>query len=202
MAKYKVIATSMIPLDLRPYVDSVVSKTLHPNAAMAIAGSEEWTFKSIDHLGRAYAMTYRGIEVALFFKRAVIAVDSEPCDPLPECSVDDIETVWVRVELMHCKPSKHRGTWVTSELEQLRDANVHLQGLCKSQQTELDAVHKRIAIIENRRNPVIKDKPKIKLPVKNVRKKRIFLIGKKKVVMNKKQATKHLEKIRRKRAGI
>jgi hypothetical protein len=61
--------------------------------------NENWQYEELDQRGRAAVLKYKGIEVALYFKRQVGEVEPLPTDPVPEGVLKDPIDAWVRLDL-------------------------------------------------------------------------------------------------------
>jgi hypothetical protein len=78
----------------------------------------KWSLKPLMLVGNydAHLLQYKGLEVALYFRRQVSIVTPEACDPAPEGVLQNPDDVWARIDLFQKSPRQLVGT-VTAELE-------------------------------------------------------------------------------------
>jgi hypothetical protein len=62
--------------------------------------SIEWSYSLLDQLGNVGVLRYRGIEVALYFKRQVTEQSPGIGEPIPEARIEDPTDVWQRLDLL------------------------------------------------------------------------------------------------------
>lgn len=51
-----------------------------------------------------HVLKYKGLEVAVFYRRATHTIEPEPMDPVPVAALRDPDDVWVRLELFNKSP--------------------------------------------------------------------------------------------------
>lgn len=89
----KIIAKTLMALNTDKQAQAVVTK---------IEWHNPWGFSyavSLKGPERIGILTYKGVEVALFFKRYTVDVVPAPEDPVPEGALENLEDVWIRFDL-------------------------------------------------------------------------------------------------------
>jgi hypothetical protein len=77
----------------------------------------KWMLRSVSQVGSfdVQILMYKGLEVALFFKRQTSIITPELEDPTPEGCIEDEDDIWVRMELFGKSPRQLVGS-VAKEL--------------------------------------------------------------------------------------
>lgn len=98
---YKVLSVRALNAKDLALVIKVLAKVNTPKQAEKLVGpASKWGFKMLALSdARVGVSTYRGVEVALFFKRMTVDVVPDPIDPVPEGALEHPEDVWVRFDL-------------------------------------------------------------------------------------------------------
>src|SRR5580692_6222054 len=79
-----------------------------------------WACNCIDQLGKCYVLSFRGIEVALFYKRQLTTIKLNPGDKQPEGVTQDPEEAWQRLDLLG-QSAKRANLVLTTTMNQLKD---------------------------------------------------------------------------------
>ena len=109
--KYKVLSISQlskawiqtIRAVVKPLVSGTTAEAYCRKTAydLALQGvKSDWAYTIIDHLGNAGIMTYRGIQVALFFKRQITEIAPAIGEKPPDNPITDPDDVWQRLDLL------------------------------------------------------------------------------------------------------
>lgn len=149
------------PLDL---MKSHIKKTVETIVKSIKTGTEakafvlkkkfrsKWQAKILDMHGRIVVLSYRGIEVALFYKRDTTEYRSEVMDPTPYAPIVDPANTWVRMEFIHMKPSAKRDTYFLKLKKEVRDNVTHLRGVNKALHKEISRLNDALSQEMNRSN--------------------------------------------------
>ena len=164
---YKVLPTDALAANQKEIIDTLVRgiKT-GDDAEKIVAGKDGWGFQQRFLPGTVGILTYNGIEVALFYKRQAISIESEECDPAPAYHIKDPREVWIRVEFLHTRASSVRTTWYAEKETGYNDRLKHLEAMTKQQRLENDLLGK--STIEKDRDIEV-----LKETIKNLRKRLI-----------------------------
>lgn len=142
------------PLDLmKPHVRKVVETIIKSiktgtEARQLVLKKKwkgKWQAKVLDHQGKVIILSYRGIEVALFYKRDTTEYRIEVMDPTPFAPIVDPDNTWVRMEFMHMKPSAKRDTYFLKLKKEVRDKVMHLRGVNKHLNRQVASLEDEVA---------------------------------------------------------
>src|SRR5580765_6020897 len=98
--KYKMLQAEMVSGKDREIASAVSSFILSGEDAHKMAGHEHFAYKTLDQKGRCGVVTYKGIEIALLFKREVIEREPWPSEPVPVSALTDPKNAWLRIDLL------------------------------------------------------------------------------------------------------
>jgi hypothetical protein len=117
-----------------------------------------WACTCLDSTGtgRCYVLSYRGIEVALLFKRQLTEVKLQEGDKQPEGVCQDQEEAWMRLDLFGAS-AKRANLVLTTTLNQLKEENK----LLTTRVNTLEELNTRLEHAENKRQNEL-SKPKRK----------------------------------------
>lgn len=86
----------------RAYALAVSRMVRTPNEARRLAGKDGWTVRSLDNLGRVYALTFRGCESRIFFHRQFLNVPISSMNGAPVPAISHSEDAeWLAIDLLH-----------------------------------------------------------------------------------------------------
>ena len=106
--KYKVLTADMLRQADREKAASVVAFIQSDADAYKLAGHDSFAYKDLDLRRRVGVITYKGVEVALMFRREVQELEPGPADPVPEKIITDPKGMWVQVDLLGTDPVEKR----------------------------------------------------------------------------------------------
>jgi hypothetical protein len=91
-------------------------------------------------------LVYKGLAVALFYKRQVTKIEPEPMDPVPTGALESLEDVWARLDLFTKSPKQLVGSLKEELLEKERTI-LELQQQLRATETLQIAANKQIALL-------------------------------------------------------
>lgn len=114
----------------------------------------KWMLRAISHVGTfdVQILQYKGLEVALFFKRQVSVIEPELEDPAPEGCIENDDDIWARMELFGKSPRQLVG----SVAQELADKDAQISAL-QIQLESKDRVEKHYKIEELRSEAKTRD---------------------------------------------
>lgn len=147
---YKILPTDALPKATKEKIDVIVRgiKTGDEAESIAVNDSNDWSYLKTFLPGSVGILCYKGIEVALYYKRQLIKIESDACDPFPQGHIQDHREAWVRNEFLHTKASIERTAWFGDKEKEMLAKISNLEGMSKQQQTENDLLHARVAELE------------------------------------------------------
>jgi len=77
-----------------------------PDAFVLPDGTNGWACSKLDLQGKSYVLSYRGIEVALFYKRQLHEIALQPGDRYPEGVCQDPKEAWMRLDFLGLSAEK------------------------------------------------------------------------------------------------
>lgn len=90
-------------------------------------------------------LMYKGLAVALYYKRQVTKIEPEPMDPVPTGALESLEDVWARLDLFSKSPKQLVGSLKEELLEKERTI-LELQQQLKATETLLTTADKQLAL--------------------------------------------------------
>lgn len=104
------------------------AKALLPKVAGHQFVTPLWQLRMVTFTGNhdVYALLYKGLEVAAFWKRQTSEVIPDPEDPVPEGVLENPDDVWVRFDLLY-KSARQLTLAVSDDLTSLRNENIQLK---------------------------------------------------------------------------
>jgi molecular chaperone GrpE (heat shock protein) len=97
--KYKVLEISGLNKIDRLKVAQQIVLIATGKDASELPVREGWGYKVLDMHGRVGVLTFRGMEVAVFYKRQTMDIIPEDTDPVPEAVLEDPADAWMRLDL-------------------------------------------------------------------------------------------------------
>ena len=158
MEAYKVLAIDLLEPRVKQFVEMKLKQIQTAHQARSLStGKTDWSYKVLDQHGNVGVLAFRGVEVALFYKRTATPITMEEMDPIPEGPGIAADKLWIRVELFHTKTSKDRNL-VQLKYEKDRDEELATyKGLATQMSTENEQLKNRIQVLEEekrKRGPV------------------------------------------------
>jgi molecular chaperone GrpE len=98
--KYRVLQVDMLKPADREAAAAIISFVQSDSDAYKLAGHDGYAYKDLDLRRRVGVVTYKGVEVALLFKREIVEREPGPGDPVPECVIKDPAGAWIQVDLL------------------------------------------------------------------------------------------------------
>ena len=96
--------------------------TTGPQACTMPDGKNGWACMSLDDRARTYVLSYRGIEVALFYQRQLTEIRLQPGDRYPEGVCQDPKEAWMRLDFLGLSAEKANFV-LTSQHKRLEEEN-------------------------------------------------------------------------------
>lgn len=125
--KYRVLQVDMLKQSDREKASTIISFVQSDSDAYKLAGHDGFAYKDLDLRRRVGVVTYRGVEVALLFKREIIEREPGPADPVPECVLKDPNDAWLQIDLLSADPVERRkgmGTQLSSALGRVSNLQI------------------------------------------------------------------------------
>lgn len=98
--KYKILQASMVKATDKEKASAVAAFVQSGEEAYKLAGHDGFAYQDLDTRRRVGVVTYRGIEVALLFRRLVVEQELGPADPIPEKMLYRPQEEWLSVNLL------------------------------------------------------------------------------------------------------
>ena len=98
--KYKVLQVDMMKSVDKERAAAVASFVRSGDEAYKLDGQEGFSYCDLDLRGRCGVVRYRGIEVALLFKREVTEREPAPAEPVPERTLTSPFDAWLQIDLL------------------------------------------------------------------------------------------------------
>lgn len=113
-----------------------------------------WSYREISlvHDFECGALLYKGLAVAVYFKRQVDKIEPEPMDPVPAGALENLNDVWARLDLITKSPRQLVGS-VANELMLERTKSQDLQHQLNATNALLLAAHKKLHALEKAAAP-------------------------------------------------
>lgn len=140
--RYTVLTVSqMSEQDKHMVQASLKTITTGPEAMVLPDGVNGWACVTLDLRGRAFLLSYKGIEVALFYKRQLTEIKLEPGDRFPEGVCQDPNEAWQRLDIIGLS-AKKANLVITTQHKRIENENKILSSRTSTQQELIDALEK------------------------------------------------------------
>lgn len=98
---YSILAVDQVSkADLKVIIKTIVKVKTDQDAQKLVGIGSKWGYKPLAYqTDRVGVITYKGIEVALMYRRVTLTVLPLPEDPAPEGALENPDDVWVRFDL-------------------------------------------------------------------------------------------------------
>ena len=98
---YSVLAINRLsPVDKKVVSKILVKVKTEGDAKKLVGIGSKWGYKPLAYnTDRVGVITYKGIEVAIMYKRVTLMLMPMPEDPVPEGTLENPEDVWIRFDL-------------------------------------------------------------------------------------------------------
>jgi molecular chaperone GrpE (heat shock protein) len=106
--KYRVLQVDMLKQADREKAATIISFVQSDSDAYKLAGHDGFAYKDLDLRRRVGVVTYRGVEIALLFKREVLEMEPGPADPVPERTLRDPVGAWIQIDLLNADAVEKR----------------------------------------------------------------------------------------------
>lgn len=100
MKRFTVITSDMMKQEDRANILALLTDVRNGTNARAKAMQKGFTTDVLDNHGRVVVLRWKGMEVALLFKRATHTVEIAPAEPTPSVHINDHEQAWVVFNLL------------------------------------------------------------------------------------------------------
>lgn len=180
--RYTVLTINQISEDHKDTVAATL-KSINTGAQMMTLpdGVNGWACKVLDHMGRCYLVSYKGIEVALYYHRQLTEVIPQPGDRVPEGVCQDPSEAWQRLDLIG---------------RSAKQSSVVLANMQRRQEEEISSLKSHVKSLEELNGRLESELYKLSLSDKDRRRKqRIAAEARKK---RKSPKSKHKDKRRKK----
>ena len=122
---YRVLAVNQLSKeDLKIVTKTMIKINTEAQAKALVGIGSKWGYKPFQITDRVGVITYKGIEVALMFKRFTTMVEPMPDDPVPEGYLENPEDVWIRYDLFGLSPRQQSKIIRTEVESQEKEANM------------------------------------------------------------------------------
>lgn len=117
-----------------------------------------WAYKKMDLQGRVGVMSFRGMEVALFYKRQMTEIKPVPGEPIPENIIQEPTDVWVRFDLLG-KSAREQNLFLAQRHSTYEESIKRMEEKVAAKDALIDAVeksnkqmHRRIEVLTEQRD--------------------------------------------------
>lgn len=153
--KYKVLTIDHLPKAAMELIRATVKTLVSGDSARDFAHKDarlfatknlqtDWAYTSLDVKGRIGVLRYRGIEVAMFFKREITEIEPGSGEKPPECQITDPVDLWQRLDIFG--PSAKRANVVlTNKHQDLEEENGILKQEIDLLQVKFDKQETKLA---------------------------------------------------------
>jgi molecular chaperone GrpE (heat shock protein) len=132
---YKVLQADLIKGSEKERAAAIASFVMSDQDAHKLAGHEGFSYKGLDMRGRCGVILYKGMEVALLFKREVCQITPGPADPVPERALKEPTDAWIQINLLNTDESD-RQKGVGEKLRQAMAQVDRLRSLWKAEEAD------------------------------------------------------------------
>ncbi len=113
---YKILAVNQIKEADYKLISKALVKVTNEATAKALTGhGSKWGYKFYNLAGFG-ELTYKGIKVAMLYKRVMLTIVPDPEDPVPEGTLEDPDDVWLMVPMFGLS-ARQQAKLVRKELE-------------------------------------------------------------------------------------
>jgi hypothetical protein len=167
LPKYKMLQAEMVKGKDRELAAAVSSFILSGQDAHKLAGHEGFSYQVLDHTGRCGVVMYKGIEVALLFKRQVVERQPWPSEPIPVSTLNEPKDAWLQIDLLDStlvEKQKGLSERLQKSMEQIERLRIVWQAAdadrkrlqeelqrYESERQELRTLRTRVALMEQER---------------------------------------------------
>lgn len=158
--KYRVLQVDMLKKEDREKAATIISFVQSDADAYKLAGNDGFAYKDLDLRRRVGVVTYKGVEVALLFKREIVEREPGPADPVPERTLKDPVGAWLQIDLLSADAVEKRkgiGDRLSAALAQASRLQMLWQGeegRRKKAEEELEKIQKDKEMIKGLRDRV------------------------------------------------
>lgn len=113
---YQVLVSDQLSAVDKAEISKVVSTLLTPEDTDVLTKQTiGWSFRILDTLKHVGVLAFRGVPVALFYKRMCNTITPMECDPVPLKAIEDPKDLWMRFSLIG--PSSRQLSLITARQE-------------------------------------------------------------------------------------
>ena len=154
---YKVLSVDQLSeLDKRIVTKQLAKLTNPLQAKQMVQPGAVWGYRALSLFPPECGLIlYKGVHVAIFFKRTTEEIEPLPCDPVPAGALENPDDVWIKFDLLG-KSARQVYADVRGELEEMRSENAVLRADLNAADRILAAKEQTIATL----NGKLKDKKK------------------------------------------
>ena len=155
---YKVLMNHQFNEEDQKIIARGLVKAITPKAAEQLLPApgkpSKWTLQQNTSVGIIGTYTlcilkYKGLEVAVFWKRQTSEVTPDPSDPVPEGVLESPDDVWARLDLFNKSPRQLVNV-VANDLETLQREHVACKIHIEAQARIIEANNKTIASLQGK----------------------------------------------------
>lgn len=139
--QYLVLTLDQLSKSDKELVRAKVKALTTGEEAIASVG-DGWQYWLMDEQGRVGVLVYKGVEVAVFYKRQTTIMERSTGDPTPESLVEPTD-VWQRLDLLG--PSARKANYFIKQSTEKRDEQIQLLEKEVQNQTNLADHYERLA---------------------------------------------------------
>ena len=179
--RYTVLTCSTISSLDREFIEAKL-KTITNGAQVKNLpdGKNGWNCLTLDPMGRALLISYRGIECALFYQRQLTENKLLPGDRFPESVLKDPQDAWQRLDLLG-KSAKQANIILTNKQFTLEEENKVLNQRVKTLEELNGQLETKAFEAEDIMSWLtLKEQAKVRKRVRTNNKRQAFLLSKKK----------------------
>lgn len=131
--RHTVLTIAQLSDDMKDSIQAALKAITTGAEAKTMPLQPGWSCSVLDMRGRVLALSYHGIEVALFFQRQLTEIEPQPGQRIPEGVLQDPQEAWMRLDIFG--PSAKR-------------ANIVMKHMFEQQKEEIKLKNERIETLE------------------------------------------------------
>lgn len=143
---YYVLRVQQLCAKDQKIVDKGLTVCSTPDECRALISKQVgWSYRDISLVKdfECGVLLYKGLAVAVYYKRQVTKIEPGPLDPIPSGALENLEDVWARLDLNSKSPRQLVGSVKTEILE--KDQQIlDLQQQLKATEILLEAANKKL----------------------------------------------------------
>ena len=146
---YYVLQVHQLKADDQKIITKALATCTNPVECKKLIGKQpNWMYRDISLIKdfECGILLYKGLAVALYYKRQVNKIEPEPMDPVPSGALENLDDVWARLDLFSKSPRQLVDTLKEELLEKERTI-LELTQQLKAANTLKETADKKLAAL-------------------------------------------------------